>query len=91
MNCEGCLFELPLVFSTMSVLSQFVGDGDGEGDEEFGPIMKFEELKKEAEARGVVLPMDMVEAAKTTGIRQSFLFLVFGFVGEILIFLILFS
>ena len=53
--------------------------------------MKFEELKKEAEARGVVLPMDMVEAAKTTGIRQSFLFLVFGFVGEILIFLILFS
>ncbi|KAL5580222.1 hypothetical protein UlMin_012664 [Ulmus minor] len=50
------------------------GDGDGEGDEEFGPIMKFEEVMKEAEARGVSLPLDMVEAAKTTGIRQSFLF-----------------
>lgn len=49
------------------------GGGDGE-EEEFGPIMKFEEVMKEAKGRGVSLPSDMVEAAKTTGIRKAFLF-----------------
>ncbi|XP_027342887.1 protein RETICULATA-RELATED 1, chloroplastic [Abrus precatorius] len=52
------------------------GDGDGGGgggDEEFGPLLKFEAVMKEAEARGVKLPSDMVEAAKTTGIREMFL------------------
>lgn len=49
------------------------GGGDGE-EEEFGPIMKFEEVMNEAEGRGVSLPSDMVEAAKTTGIRKAFLF-----------------
>ncbi|KAH7561166.1 hypothetical protein JRO89_XS10G0182700 [Xanthoceras sorbifolium] len=52
-------------------------DDDGEGSdkekEEFGPILKFEEVMKETEARGVTLPCDMVEAAKTTGIRKMFL------------------
>ncbi|XVF55184.1 hypothetical protein PTKIN_Ptkin06aG0016500 [Pterospermum kingtungense] len=51
--------------------------GDGEkGDpeeEEFGPIMKFEEVMKETEARGVTLPSDMLEAAKNVGIRKLLL------------------
>lgn len=52
-------------------------DGGGEEDEigenEFGPIMKFEEVMKVAETRGATLPMDMLEAAKTTGLRSVFL------------------
>ncbi|PPR89410.1 hypothetical protein GOBAR_AA31270 [Gossypium barbadense] len=40
---------------------------------EFGPILKFEEVKKEAEARGVKLPSDMMDAAKSYGIRKLFL------------------
>lgn len=49
------------------------GDGDEEEEREFGPILKFEEVMKETEARGVELPLDMMEAAKTTGIRQLLL------------------
>ncbi|OVA15565.1 Protein of unknown function DUF3411 [Macleaya cordata] len=53
------------------------GGGDGEEDdieeEELGPIMKFEEVMKETEARGVSLPSDMLEAAKTVGIRKLLL------------------
>ncbi|KAL3530438.1 hypothetical protein ACH5RR_009760 [Cinchona calisaya] len=53
------------------------GEGGGEdGDfdeEEFGPIMKFEEVMREAEKRGAILPSDMVEAAETTGIRSLIL------------------
>ncbi|XVE96943.1 hypothetical protein REPUB_Repub02eG0267700 [Reevesia pubescens] len=51
--------------------------GDGEkGDpeeKEFGPIMKFEEVMKETEARGATLPSDMLEAAKSVGIRKLLL------------------
>ncbi|KAJ0020269.1 hypothetical protein Pint_32001 [Pistacia integerrima] len=55
------------------------GGGGGEGEdndkeeEEFGPILKFEEVMKETEAKGVSLPSDMLDAAKTTGIRKMFL------------------
>ncbi|KAI4334295.1 hypothetical protein L6164_019005 [Bauhinia variegata] len=50
------------------------GDEGGDGEEEkFGPLLKFEEVLKEAEARGVKLPSDMLEAAKTSGIREMFL------------------
>ncbi|KAL7169823.1 hypothetical protein ACSBR2_034791 [Camellia fascicularis] len=54
------------------------GCGDNEGDDdkeedEFGPIMKFEEVIKEAEARGVSLPVDMLEAAKSVGIQRVLL------------------
>ncbi|KAK0605796.1 hypothetical protein LWI29_030805 [Acer saccharum] len=49
------------------------GEGGDQEEDEFGPIMKFEEVMKETEARGVTLPSDMVEAAKTTGIRKMFL------------------
>lgn len=51
-------------------------DDHGEDDkeeEEFGPIMKFEEVIKEVEARGVSLPLDMLEAAKSVGIRKLLL------------------
>ncbi|KEH38921.1 protein RETICULATA-RELATED 1, chloroplastic [Medicago truncatula] len=51
-------------------------DGGGEeedGDEEFGPLLNFEAVMKEAEARGVKLPSDMEEAARVTGIREMFL------------------
>ncbi|KAF8397386.1 hypothetical protein HHK36_016299 [Tetracentron sinense] len=55
------------------------GGGSGSGDdheeddneeEELGPIMKFKEVIKETEARGASLPSDMLEAAKTVGIRK---------------------
>ncbi|KDP24545.1 hypothetical protein JCGZ_25109 [Jatropha curcas] len=55
------------------------GGGNGEGErkeeeeEEFGPIMKFDEVIKEAEARGARLPSDMLEAAKSVGIRKVLL------------------
>lgn len=48
-------------------------DGRDEDEEEFGPLLKFVEAMKVAEARGVKLPSDMTEAAKTTGIREMFL------------------
>lgn len=55
---------------------KYVGGGGGGGggaadgevndyeEEEFGPIMKFEEVIKEVEAQGASLPSDMLEAAK---------------------------
>ncbi|KGN46908.1 protein RETICULATA-RELATED 1, chloroplastic [Cucumis sativus] len=49
------------------------GNGDGEDEKEFGPLLKFDDVIKEADARGVRLPMDMLEAAKATGIREVFL------------------
>ncbi|KAI3873609.1 hypothetical protein MKW92_037801 [Papaver armeniacum] len=52
------------------------GGGNEENDreeEEFGPIMKFEEVIKELEKRGASLPADMLEAAKTVGIREVLL------------------
>ncbi|KAG7556128.1 Protein RETICULATA-related [Arabidopsis suecica] len=60
------------------------GGGEGEGDDgedeadkaeekEFGPILKFEEVMKETERRGITLPDDMLEAAKSVGIRKLFL------------------
>uniref|UniRef100_A0A1J3JWZ4 Protein RETICULATA, chloroplastic n=1 Tax=Noccaea caerulescens TaxID=107243 RepID=A0A1J3JWZ4_NOCCA len=56
------------------------GSGGGEGDggedyeeKEFGPILKFEEVMRETEARGATLPSDMLEAAKTFGIRKLLL------------------
>ncbi|KDP34355.1 hypothetical protein JCGZ_11238 [Jatropha curcas] len=48
-------------------------EGNGEEEKEFGPILRFEEVMKLAETRGVKLPADMVEAAKTTGIREMFI------------------
>lgn len=48
-------------------------NGEGEEEEEFGPIMKFEEVMKETEARGASLPLDMLEAAKSVGIRKVLL------------------
>ncbi|EOA27159.1 hypothetical protein CARUB_v10023259mg [Capsella rubella] len=51
------------------------GNGDGEDyeEKEFGPLLKFEEVMKETEARGATLPSDMLEAAKTYGIRKVLL------------------
>jgi hypothetical protein len=53
------------------------GGGDDNGDdkekEELGPILKFEEVMKETEARGASLPRDMLEAAKSVGIRRVLL------------------
>ncbi|XP_012461869.1 protein RETICULATA-RELATED 1, chloroplastic [Gossypium raimondii] len=49
------------------------GGGEDEEGKEFGPMLKFEEVKKEAEARGVKLPSDMMDAAKSCGIRKLFL------------------
>ncbi|XP_073144841.1 protein RETICULATA-RELATED 1, chloroplastic-like [Henckelia pumila] len=43
-------------------------DNDGEG-EEFGPIIRYDEVIEEAEKLGATLPADMLEAAKSTGIR----------------------
>lgn len=49
------------------------GGGDDDDEKEFGPIMKFEEVIREAEKMRVTLPSDIVEAAKTTGIRELLL------------------
>ncbi|XP_057805340.1 protein RETICULATA-RELATED 1, chloroplastic-like [Salvia miltiorrhiza] len=50
------------------------GEGDdGGGEDEFGPIVKYDEVLFEAESRGAVLPADMIEAAKSTGLRRLFL------------------
>lgn len=52
------------------------GDDDGGDDyeeKEFGPILKFEEVMRETEARGASLPADMLEAAKTVGLRKLLL------------------
>ncbi|KAL6146079.1 hypothetical protein ACLB2K_056762 [Fragaria x ananassa] len=48
-------------------------DGEDGDEEEFGPILKFEEVMKETEARGASLPLDMLEAAKNVGIRKVLL------------------
>lgn len=52
------------------------GDDNEENDyeeKEFGPLMKFDEVMKEVEARGAQLPLDMLEAAKNGGIRKVIL------------------
>ncbi|KAG5515675.1 hypothetical protein RHGRI_036651 [Rhododendron griersonianum] len=49
------------------------GDDSEESDyeeEEFGPVMRFEEVMRETEKRGMSLPSDMIEAAKTIGLRS---------------------
>ncbi|CAL5424087.1 unnamed protein product [Camellia sinensis] len=50
------------------------GGGDGEendeDEEEFGQVMKYEEAMREIELRGASLPSDMLEAAKTMGLRR---------------------
>ncbi|KAH9736198.1 protein RETICULATA [Citrus sinensis] len=67
------------------------GSGGGNGDDseqndyeerEFGPIMKFEEVMKEVEARGASLPSDMFEAAKSVGIRKLLLLRYFDLQGS---------
>ncbi|XP_061345346.1 protein RETICULATA-RELATED 1, chloroplastic [Gastrolobium bilobum] len=65
------------------------GNGDGGGseeeeeeDKEFGPLLKFEAVMKEAEARGVKLPSDMVDAARISGIRENFLLRYFELQGS---------
>ncbi|CAI9760793.1 unnamed protein product [Fraxinus pennsylvanica] len=47
--------------------------GDDKEEEELGPILKFEEVIRETEARGATLPVDMLEAAKSVGIRKVLL------------------
>ncbi|KAL0375261.1 UNVERIFIED_CONTAM: protein RETICULATA, chloroplastic [Sesamum radiatum] len=53
------------------------GGGDNDGNDyeekEFGPILKFEEVIRATEARGASLPADMLEAAKTVGLRKVLL------------------
>lgn len=50
------------------------GDDDDDKEEgEFGPMLKYDEVLRETEARGVTLPFDMLEAAKTVGIPKLLL------------------
>ncbi|KAL3639495.1 hypothetical protein CASFOL_017402 [Castilleja foliolosa] len=53
------------------------GPGDDNGDDfeenEFGPLMKFDDVIRETEARGASLPADMLEAAKSVGLRKVLL------------------
>ncbi|KAJ7961361.1 Protein RETICULATA chloroplastic [Quillaja saponaria] len=52
------------------------GNDDDEDDyeeEELGPLMKYEEVMREVEACGASLPLDMLEAAKSVGIRKVLL------------------
>lgn len=47
-------------------------DNDGE-EKEFGPIIRYDEVIEEAKKLGAILPADMLEAAKSTGIRRLIL------------------
>lgn len=47
--------------------------GDSEEEREFGILLNWEQVAKELESRGISLPADMAEAAKTTGIRKLLL------------------
>ncbi|XP_073040458.1 protein RETICULATA-RELATED 1, chloroplastic-like [Primulina eburnea] len=50
------------------------GGEDNDGDEEeFGPIIRYDEVIEEAEKLGATLPADMLEAAKSMGIRRLIL------------------
>lgn len=49
------------------------GDGDDDEEEELGPILKYDEVLREVEARGASLPLDMLEAAKSVGIHKVLL------------------
>lgn len=50
------------------------GDDDDDKEEgEFGPMLKYDEVLRETEARGVTLPFDMLEAAKSVGIPKLLL------------------
>ncbi|KAF9591301.1 hypothetical protein IFM89_003613 [Coptis chinensis] len=48
-------------------------EGESKEEEEFGPVMKYEDVMKETRARGATLPDDMLEAAKSVGIRKVIL------------------
>eukprot|EP01018_Ginkgo_biloba_P034477 Gb_03781 [translate_table: standard] len=48
-------------------------DGGHDNEDEFGPILNAEEVFKEVDARGTVLPADMAEAAKALGLRKLLL------------------
>ncbi|XP_020242843.1 protein RETICULATA-RELATED 1, chloroplastic-like [Asparagus officinalis] len=60
----------PLLEIETAKLQQNCDDDDDYEEIEFSPIIKFEEVMKEAEARGGTLPNDMLEAAKSVGIRR---------------------
>ncbi|CAH9080070.1 unnamed protein product [Cuscuta epithymum] len=47
--------------------------GNDKEEDELGPILKFEEVMREAESRGAKLPADMLEAAKSVGIQKVLL------------------
>lgn len=47
--------------------------GNDEEEKDFGPLLKFEEVVRETESRGASLPSDMLEAAKSVGIRKVLL------------------
>ncbi|XP_057971044.1 protein RETICULATA, chloroplastic [Malania oleifera] len=49
------------------------GEQNDKEEEEFGPIMKFEEVIRETQALGATLPSDMLEAAKSVGLRKVLL------------------
>ncbi|CAM8939832.1 unnamed protein product [Rhodiola kirilowii] len=49
------------------------GGNDSGEEKEFGPILKFGEVLRLSDARNATLPSDMLEAAKTTGIRKLIL------------------
>ncbi|XP_002974449.2 protein RETICULATA-RELATED 1, chloroplastic [Selaginella moellendorffii] len=57
------------------------GSGDGDGDDggsdraekEFGSLLSAEEVERQVKARGAVLPADLAEAAKASGLRELIL------------------
>ncbi|KAK7292898.1 hypothetical protein RJT34_15754 [Clitoria ternatea] len=48
-------------------------DGNDKEEEEFGPLLRYDEVMRETQARGATLPLDMMEAAKSVGIRKVLL------------------
>ncbi|KAJ7559945.1 hypothetical protein O6H91_04G107800 [Diphasiastrum complanatum] len=59
------------------------GDDADKEDESYGPILNSEEVSREAKARGITLPADLAEAARSVGIEKLLLFRYFKLQGAL--------
>ncbi|CAN7114656.1 unnamed protein product [Brassica rapa subsp. narinosa] len=64
--------EMEIVVVTMEA-EEMMMERRRRREKEFGPLVKLDEVMKETERRGIALPEDMSEAAKSVGIRKLFL------------------
>ena len=63
-------------------------DGDDHEEEEFKPILRFEEVMRETRARGTSFPSNMLTAAKSVGIQRVLILRYLDLQGDSLWFLL---